>query len=231
MEVFKMTRTVLHPQVLLITATLLIFAVGCLQLESPKTLAEEEDLRVRDKNVTQSREELEEKMRRELDHIRILENSLELTRTREKALTEELNKANAGVQTLENDMKALEERLSGKNKELTDKQKELDQKTAKRQELEESLAAELNRIAATEEILENESKRIEEVWLRISQASRELKTLEGEESRLAQEIKASQELIWRNRKILDEAENALEQDRRALEELKKRIEELLSSGN
>ena len=225
------TVTVLHLQALIVlSAAVILFGTGCLQLETPKTLAEEEDLRVRDKNVTQTREELEEKMRRELDHIRILQNSLELTRTREKALTEELKKANEGVQILEKDKKTLEEESAGKQQEIARIQEQLDKQKAKRKELEESLAAEQNRIAATEEILERESKRIEDIWLRISQASAELKGLEKEEARLTDEIKSSQDRIWRGKRILDEADTALEQDRRALEELKKRIEELLSGS-
>jgi chromosome segregation ATPase len=212
----------------MVGAALAFGSVGCLQLESPKTLAEEEDLRVRDKNITQTREELDEKMRRELDHIRILESSLELTKTREKALTEELKKVNDGVQTLENDKKALEKESAAKQQELAAVQAELDKRIARRKDLEESLTAEQNRIAATEEILEREAKRIEEVWLRISQASAELKGLEKEEERLDGEIKNSQERIWKGRRILDEADTALAKDRRALEELKKRIEELLS---
>ena len=70
----------------ILLAAVVALGTGCLQLESPRTLAEEEDLRVRDKNTTQKREELEEKIRRELDHIRLLQNSLELTLTREEAV-------------------------------------------------------------------------------------------------------------------------------------------------
>ena len=130
---------------------------GCLQLESPRTLAEEEDLRVRDKNNTQTREMLEEKIRRELDHIRFLQKSLELTVTEEETTTKELGKVRETLATLNGDRDALEkekvkktEELKPIRAELVKLQAELEAAKAKNTETRNSIAAEQKRTAVTE---------------------------------------------------------------------------------
>lgn len=211
----------------ILLAAFMACATGCFQLESPRTLAEEEDLRVRDKNTTQKREELEEKIRRELDHIRLLQNSLELTLTREEALHTELEKQKGIYETAKKDKENVVAEVNKLNGEVAQKQEELKQLQTQATELANSLTAERNRIAATEEILKRESRRIEDVWLQISQSSAELEQLRAEESRLDRELEAGRERIWRSRQLLNEADATLAGDRKALVEIKKRIEKLL----
>jgi chromosome segregation ATPase len=211
-------------------AVSLALGAGCLQLESPRTLAEEEDLRVRGMNTTQKREELEEKIRRELDHIRLLQNSLELTLTREEALHNELEKQKGILETTKKDKASVVADMEKMNGEVAQKQQELEQLKTRAKELANSLTAERNRIAATEEILKRDSRRIEDVWLQISRSSAELEQLRAEESRLGRELEAGRERIWRSRQLLNEADAALTGDRKALVEIKKRIEKLLQDA-
>ena len=116
------------------------------------------------------------------------------------------------------------------NGEVAGKQKELEQLRTRATELANSLTAEHNRIAATEEILKRESRRIEDVWLQISRSSTDLEQLQAEENRLERELEAGRERIWRSRQLLNEADATLAGDRKALVEIKKRIEKLLQEA-
>jgi len=205
----------------------LCLLLSCLQLESTKTLAEEEDLRVRDKNISQTRVELEEKMRRELDHIRSLQTALELSKSQEEAATEQLAEQKKAEEAVNKDVAAVTAQNAKKKEELVKLQKELQLSQTKAEELKNTLATERSRIAAREEILERETSRTEEVWLKVSQASAELKKLSIEEARLKKEIAALESRIFETRQVLDESRSALDADRKTLEELRRRIDELL----
>ncbi len=212
---------------LVVTAAFLCVSIGCFQLESTKTLAEEEDLRVSDKNITQTRVELEEKMRRELDHIRTLNRSLELSKHQEEAATEQLEAQKKSLDAVNKDLAAAKAQIAKKKEELTKLQGELQLSQTKAEELKNTLATERSRIAAREEILEREASRTEEVWLKVSQAAEELKKLEVEDARLKKEIALFESRIFETRQVLEESKSALDGDRKTLEILKKRIEELL----
>ncbi len=201
--------------------------VSCLQLESTKTLAEEEDLRVRDKNITQTRVELEEKMRRELDHIRSLQTALELSKSQEEAATEQLKEQKKAEEAVSKDVAAVTAQNAKKKEELAKLQNELQLSQTKAEELKNTLATERSRIAAREEILEREASRTEEVWLKVSQASEELKKLEIEDARLKKEIASFEKRIFEAQQVLEESQSLLDSDRKTLEQLKRRIEELL----
>ena len=227
---------------LIIVAVALVWAGGgCLQLDERKTLAEEEDLRVRDKNITRNREMLEEKIRRELDHIGLLQVSLKLTRTEEETTTREMEKINEAIAALNKDKAGIEadraalgaekakklEELKPVRAELVKLQAELGAAKAKIVETQNSTTAEQKRTAAAEEVLEKESKRVEELWLRVTEAQTDLKELEAEDGVLKKGLDATRDRIWKTKELLNEAETALSGDRKKLEEMRKRIDDLL----
>ena len=65
---------------------------GCLQLETPHTFKEDEEIRNRAKNLHKYYQDLEEEIRLEQYHIKLLQDTLDINLTREQALAEEIQK-------------------------------------------------------------------------------------------------------------------------------------------
>ncbi len=200
------------------------FVAGCMQLESPKVLTEEEDLRVRSKNLIQTREELKEQMLKDQKHIKRLQSELHLTVTREEALTIQLKEKQISIVGLDKDLNDCKSEIAKKGNELQALKKRV-------AELQDSLAAEQNRASAADEVLRMESGRMGEIWLAVDRAVAQRQKLELEETKLNDEIGSCRERIWEAGKLLEEAEKKLAMDREKLKELKNRIEEFLGEKN
>ena len=74
-----------------ILAPLLIalLLTGCLQFETPHTFMEDEEVKIRAKNLSRYYQDLEEQIRREQYHIKLLEGTLHINLTSEQTLSEQ----------------------------------------------------------------------------------------------------------------------------------------------
>lgn len=154
---------------------------ACLQLETPHTFIEDEDIRVRKKNLHQYYLELEEAIRLEQYQIKLLEHTLSTMITTEKTRANEIKARQKELDLLNKDLANLAKDIEKNNTTLSDQQK-------KRKGLEGNLKAEQEKTAALEKSLTMEAGRIGEARARLSQHLGEIDKIEKEIRRLEGEI-------------------------------------------
>ena len=166
----------------LVTLCILAFLAGaCLQLETPHTFIEEEDIRARKKNLHQYYLELEEAIRLEKYQIKLLEHTLSTKITEGQAKANEIQARQAEFEDLKKDLANLTKEVEKLNTQLADQQK-------KRKGLEGNLKAEQDKTAGIQKSIALEAGRIGEARAGLSQYLSELEKIEKEIQRLQGEI-------------------------------------------
>lgn len=128
-----------------------VFLSSCLQLETPHSFSEQEETKMRAKNVHQYYKDLEEQIQRELHLIKLLQDTLNLHITSEQTLSKEVEKRGKIVEQKRSDLMALNNEVKAIDQKLQNLSTQLEEKKKKQQELEAALKAVQEKIAAQEQ--------------------------------------------------------------------------------
>lgn len=164
---------------LLLIPSVAILLSGCLQFETPHTFMEDEEVKIRAKNLSRYYQDLEEQIRREQYHIKLLEGTLHINLTSEQTLSEQVKKKQQRIGELTTDNNVLEGEIKSLENDLKGRQD-------KRKGLQGSLDAEKQKTAEIEKSIALESGRIGDARARLRRTADELKRLE-EQARLQEE--------------------------------------------
>ncbi|MHC4942642.1 MAG: hypothetical protein ACYTG7_06420 [Planctomycetota bacterium] len=150
------------------------FLSGCLQLETPHNFREEEEARIRAKNMSSYYKELEDQIEEEKTHIKLLQDTLNLYITREQTLADEVKKREEAYNSRKKDLDALDADVTGVEARISEQAK-------KRQELEKALKEEQRKVAKLEQDIAGATARIENLKAKLSGAKAEVKELEAKQ--------------------------------------------------
>jgi chromosome segregation ATPase len=159
-----------------------LFLSGCLQLETPHNFREEEETRIRAKNLAGYYKDLEEQIDEEKTHIKLLQDTLNLYIAREQTLADEVKKREEAYNSRKNDLAALDADVTGVEARVNEQAK-------KRQELEAALKQEQQRTADLEKQIAAAADRIKKLKAKLDGTTADLKALEAENPAAAKALK------------------------------------------
>lgn len=161
---------------------------SCLQLETPHTFREDEEIKIRAKNLHSYYEELEESIRLEQYHIKLLQATLNIKRTEEQTMAAQIEEKQKEINLKTKDKGILDTEIQ----EL-EKSRKLQMETRKGTEA--ALAAEKKKTADTEKSIGEEAGRIGRSRVRLNQTLAEMKTYEGDIAALEASVAAKKETL------------------------------------
>ena len=95
-----------------------LLATSCMQLETPYTFIEEEDVKARSKNLYRYYKDLEEEILLGMNQIRLLRQVLQMKIVEEKTLSEEIENKGNTVTQLKKDTDVLKNEITAQEKVL-----------------------------------------------------------------------------------------------------------------
>ena len=161
---------------------------SCLQLETPHTFREDEEIKIRAKNLHSYYQELEESIRLEQYHIKLLQATLNIKRTEEQTMAAQIEEKQKEI-----DLKSKDKGILDTEIQELEKSRKLQME--KRKGTEAALAAEKKKTADTEKSIGEEAGRIGRARVRMNQTLADMKKIEGEIATLEASIAAKKETV------------------------------------
>ena len=161
---------------------------SCLQLESSHTFTEEEDVKARYKDLHRYYEDLQEAIRREQYHIKLLRDALDIKLTSEQALAEQIDKKQKDIEIKKKDLKALEDEIKSLDAQVK-------QQAGKRQSTQAALDAERKKTTDLEKSIRLEAARTERARLELVQTEEAGRKVEDALSSLKQKVAAKKKEV------------------------------------
>ena len=161
---------------------------SCLQLETPHTFREDEEIKIRAKNLHSYYQELEESIRLEQYHIKLLQDTLNIKRTEEQTIAAQIDEKQKEI-----DLKSKDKGILDTEIQELEKSRKLQMETRKGTEA--ALAAEKKKTADTEKSIGEEAGRIGRARVRLNQTLADMKTFEGDIAALEASVAAKKETL------------------------------------
>lgn len=175
-------------KLLLLLSAMGLLSSGCLQLETPHTFREDEEIRIRAKNLHRYYEELEEAIQLEQYQIKLLQDTLNINVTRGQALAEQIQNTEKEVDRMENDLKILAQEVESLEAKLN-AQKE------QRKINEGNLKAEQEETAAIQKSIELEAVRMARTRAELHGTTDELARIDASIEAVRTDLAEKQELL------------------------------------
>ena len=165
-----------------------ILLSSCLQLETPHTFKEDEEIKARAKNLHSYYQELEESIRLEEYHIKLLQGTLNIKRTEEQTMAAQIEEKQKEI-----DLKTKDKGILDTEIQELEKSRKTQMETRKGTEA--ALAAEKKKTADIQKSIGEEAGRIGRARVRLNQTLADMKKIEEEIAALEASIAAKRETI------------------------------------